>query len=935
MQAFLSATLALLAATTCAAEAGAAPSAAIDPPAEATASASGLQLADIDIPYEQFTLDNGLRVIIHTDRKAPIVSMNTWYHVGSKDEPEGKTGFAHLFEHLMFQGSVNYNDEYFKPLNEVGATGINGTTNFDRTNYFQTVPTGALERMLWLESDRLTHLLGAIDQAKLDEQREVVKNEKRQRENQPFGKQWDYVFRGIFPPGHPYRHSVIGSMEDLDAATLDDVYGWFERYYGASNVVVVLSGDIDAATARPLMEKYYGDAPTGQPLVRLKQWVPELPEIRRETLYDRAATGFIRRIWPIPSGPRQSTEFSLWGSALASGRTAPLYKALVEEHRLASSVSAGPAEFEVASLFTVSVDLLPGADVDKARQVLDETVAAFLASGPDPERLERLRAQTLTGVVRGFESASSKAATLISGAVFAGNPGRFKQSLAVVQEATAASLAERASAWLKRPYYELTGLPFPEYAGSGGGADRSALPGAKPPASLSFPQVQERQLGNGIRIVLARRENLPVTDLALRFDLGSASESQADQGVSRIAFEQLLSGTTSRDAAAISAEAERLGSSVRAGSYSLVSELSAGGLTAKLPEILALAADVLSNPTFPEDQFALASDRWAASIQRSRTNPSSVAGIALDERVYGMSHPYGRRMTEQAVQRLSPEQAAEFHRRCILGQPFTAFAVGDIGMDRLAQLLSEAFQNWGSDAAPCAAPEVSPAPAPAQPRLFLIDMPGTPQSIILAGHVAPATATEPDAPTLLANQMLGGSFVSRVNLNLREDKGWSYGARTGLGADRFQPMFSVRAPVQVDKTAEALAELQRELSEYIGGRPATAEEFDQAQQRNLRAMSAQYETASAVLYSLLNSAGLGRPWNYPALYAEAMRDATLDDVREAARALIDPDQLTWVIVGDLSQFEDQVRAMNIGETLVIDASGQPVQGVDEAEAPSA
>ena len=929
MQAFLGAALALLA-IACATQAAPVPTAAMDPPPKADASASGLQLQDIDISHEEFTLDNGLRVIVHTDRKAPIVAMNTWYHVGSKDEPEGKTGFAHLFEHLMFQGSANYNDEYFKALNEVGATGINGTTNFDRTNYFQTVPTGALERMLWLESDRLTHLLDAIDQAKLDEQRDVVKNEKRQRENQPFGKQWDYVFRGIFPPGHPYRHSVIGSMEDLDAATLEDVYDWFERYYGASNVVVVLAGDIDAATARPLMEKYYGDAPTGQPVARLKQWVPRLTEIRREVLYDRAATGFIRRIWPIPPGPRAATELSLWGSALASGRTAPLYKALVEEHRLASSVNAGPSEFEVASLFIVSAELLPGADPDKAREVLDETFAAFLGSGPDPERLERLRTQTLTSVVRGFESAAAKASTLISGAVFADNPSLFKQSLTAVQEATAQSLAERAGAWLTRPYYELTGLPFPDYAGAESGADRSTLPGAAPPASLNFPPVQERALDNGIRIVLARRENLPVTDLILRFDLGSASESQRDQGVSRIAFEQLLSGTTSRDAAAISAEAERLGSFVRASSYSLVSEVSAGGLTAKLPEILALVADVLSNPTFPEDQFALASDRWAASIQRSRTNPSSVASIALEERVYGPSHPYGRRMTEQAVQRLSPKKAADFHRSCILGQPFTLFAVGDIGMDQLARQLADAFPNWSAEAAPCKPPEVDPAPRPEQPRLFLINMPGTPQSVILAGHAAPATTVEPNVPDLLANQMLGGSFVSRVNLNLREDKGWSYGARTGLESDRFQPMFSVSAPVQVDKTAQALAELRRELSEYISDRPATVEEFDQAQQRNLRALSGQYETGRAVLGSLVRSANLGRSWDYPIRYGEALQSVALEEVRDAARALIEPNRLTWVVVGDLSQFEDEVRALGIGETLIINAQGQPAEATDEA-----
>ncbi len=895
-----------------------------------------MQLEDIDIPYEQFSLDNGLRVIVHTDRKAPIVAMSTWYHVGSKDEPAGKSGFAHLFEHLMFQGSGHYDDEYFKPLSEVGATGINGTTNFDRTNYFQTVPTGALERMLWLESDRLTHLLGVIDQAKLDEQREVVKNEKRQRENRPFGKAWEHVFRGVFPPGHPYRRTVIGSMEDLDAATLDDVYDWFNTYYGASNVVVVLSGDIDAATARPLMEKYYGDAPAGRPVARLTGWVPRLGENRRETLYDRAASGFIRRSWPVPSTPRESVFLSLWGSAFASGRTAPLYKALVEEHRLASSVSANPMDFEIAGLFTVSVQLLPDANVDEARRVLDRTLAAFLDSGPDLDRLQRQRVQSLTGVVRGLESVAAKGSRLISGAVFADNPGRYKESLAAIQEATPDGLSLVANTWLARPYYELTGLPFPGYVAGDAGADRSALPDAEPPAPLRLSDIETRRLDNGIEVVLARRGGLPVTDLTFRFELGSASEHAEMRGITRMVFDQLASGTTSRSAADISTELERLGSFVRASSGSLASSVSAGGLTEKLPEILALVADLLHNPNYPEDQFALEVDRWSASIQRGRTEPGSVAWTALSELVYGAEHPYGRRMTEDAVARLDRQSAIDFHRARVRGRPFSVFAVGDVSMDGLVQALEDAFGDWRSHAPANRRPAVAPAPLPDRPRVFLIDMPETQQSLIFAGHVLPATPVDPDAANKVANEILGGSFVSRVNLNLREDKGWSYGSRTALGTDPFQPLFSVRAPVQADKTVQAIEELQRELIEYIGRRPATVEEFNQARERSLRSSAGRFETGRAVLNSLLASAEMGRPWQYPVHYSEALRKLTLDAVQAAAGELVRPDRLTWVIVGDLARFAGEVRALGLGEVVEIDVFGQPVEvAQDEGVIPAA
>ena len=896
-----------------------------------------IEFDDIDIPYGEFTLDNGLRVIVHTDRKAPIVSMITWYHVGSKDEPENRTGFAHLFEHLMFQGSENHDEDYFGPLSEVGATGINGTTTFDRTAYFQTVPTDALERMLWLESDRMTNLLGAIDQATLDEQRSVVQNEKRQAENRPWGSVWDTVFRGLFSPGHPYRNPVIGSMEDLDAATLDDVRDWFETWYGASNAVIVLAGDIDTATARPLIEKYYADAPAGRPLSRIARWVPELTENRHEVLYDQAASGFIRRAWAVPSTPRESVGFALWSSAFSRGRTAPLYRALVEEHRLASFVQASPVDYELTGVFSIDVQLLPGADVEEARRILDETLAEFLVTGPDPERLERQRVQSLTGIVRNYETVRSKAEALIAGAVFGGDPGRFREPIAAVQEATAENLSALANEWLTRPYYELTGVPFSARSGAAAGeaADRSRLPDAEAAAALPFPDIEERELDNGIRVVLARREVLPVTDLVFRFEVGSAGETPDGRGLTDTAFEQLTSGTASRDAQDLSIEMERLGTFLRATGGTLSSSLSAGGLTERLPEIIALAAEVLSDPTYPEDQLALQTGRWVASIRQERTQPNSVARAALEESVFGAEHPYGRRMTEEAVQRIDRGGVVEYHASRIRGQPFTVFAVGDVTMDDLANWLQDAFADWpggGSADSPASAPPAVTPAAPAEsPGVLLIDMPGSPQSVILAGLAAGPTPIEPDVPTAIANDVFGGGFVSRLNLNLREDKGWSYGAGAFVDTDPFQRIFMLSTSVQADRTADAVAEIQRELVEYIGGRPATPEEFGLALERRIRSRAGQFETGRALLTSLLASAGMNRPWDYPVHYGEALQSVTLDEVHAAARELVRPDRLTWVIAGDLSLFEDDVRALGIGEVIEIDEFGRPVEAGSVAD----
>ena len=899
-----------------------------------TSSVQAIELEDIDIPHEEFTLDNGLRVIVHTDRLTPVVSMNTWYHVGSKNEPEGQTGFAHLFEHLMFQGSENYNDEYFKPLNEVGATGINGTTNADRTNYFQTVPTEALERMLFLESDRLTHLLGVVTQERLDEQRGVVQNEKRQRANQPYGTAFEHMLRGVFPPGHPYRHSTIGSMEDLNAASLEDVYQWFEDYYGASNVVIAFAGDIDVETLKPLMEKYYGDAPAGEPIARLDKWVPDIPSNRYEVLYDRAATGLIYRVWPIPPDTEESVALSLWGSAFASGRTAPLYKALVEEHKLASSVSANPIDFEVSGLFYVSVSLLPSADPDEARRILDDTLAEFLETGPDADRLERLKTQSLTGTIRGLERPASKASTLVSGAVLHDDPVHFKQQLASVQNASAESLDAVAEEWLTRPYYELIGLPFGQYTSADQGTDRSALPGLGEPSNLQFPDIEERVLGSGTRLVLARRENLPITDLTIRFGFGDVDEPEEQWGVASTAFGQLTSGTESRDAEAISVEIERLGGYVNAGTGSVTSDVSTGGLTENLPELLALVADLLQKPTYPEDRLEILKGQWIAGIKRQMSDPRSVASLALDEQVYGAEHPFGRRTREEHVHAISRDSLLAYHRDMVLGQPFNVFAVGDITMDQLAEMVETAFAEWptAETRESSTAPQVVAMPEGV--RVFLIDMPGTEQSVILASHLAPPTPVEPEVDEAIANEIIGGSFVSRINMNLREDKAWSYGARTGLSNSIFQREFNVSAPVQVDKTAESLAELDRELSEFLASRMATEEEFMLALERRIRSLSSSFQTGQSLLGSLTTSDYLNRPWDHPVIYGEALTEVTLDEVRAAADELIHPERLTYVVAGDLSVMEDSVRALGLGEVIVIDAEGNRVD-VEVGEAGSA
>ena len=345
-------------------------------------------VGQINIEYEQFTLNNGLTVLVYPDHSVPTVYVAMYYGVGAKDEPPGKTGFAHLFEHLMFQGTENREGEYFAPFSLAGATGMNGTTNQDRTNYYATVPTGALDMALWMESDRLSYLLGAITQEALDEQRDVVKNEKRQRENRPYHMVYEHILKGLFPVGHPYHHTTIGSMEDLDNASLKDVHGWFKKYYGGTNTYLVLAGDITVEQAKEKVAYYFSEAPAGEPLTKAEKWVPTLDSIKRERAYDRVAQTRLVRAWVSPdTNNPDASLFYLMNQTLAGNKNAPLYKKLVDDLKLATSVSGHSMSQVLSGLYILSIDLVPGVDPDRVWNIVDETIAEYVADGPDSDIL--------------------------------------------------------------------------------------------------------------------------------------------------------------------------------------------------------------------------------------------------------------------------------------------------------------------------------------------------------------------------------------------------------------------------------------------------------------------------------------------------------------------------------------------------------------------
>ena len=481
--------------------------------AQAQQRPAGSSQAIPEIKYEKFILPNGLTVLVHEDRKAPIVAVNVWYHVGSKNEKIGRTGFAHLFEHLMFNGSEHFNDDYFKPLEKVGATDLNGTTNFDRTNYFQNVPTSALDLVLFMESDRMGHLLGAIDQARLDEQRGVVQNEKRQGENQPYGKAFAFMAENTYPRGHPYSWSVIGSMEDLTAASLEDAREWFKTYYGPNNAVLVIAGDIDAATARQKVEKYFGAIPPSPPIAKQEKWIAKMTGSRRGAMQDRVPQARITKVWNVPEwGSAEADHLTLVANILASGKSSRLYKRLVYDDRIATDVQAFLSAREIGSQFLVQARPHPGGDLAAVERALDEELARFIREGPTPAELQRVKTQYRANFIRGAERIGGfggKSDILATNMVYAGNPDHYRITLSRIASATAAQLRAAAQTWLSDGVYALEVHPFPQLQASGAPVDRSKLPEAGPSPESEFPTIATATLSNGLKVYLAERRGVP------------------------------------------------------------------------------------------------------------------------------------------------------------------------------------------------------------------------------------------------------------------------------------------------------------------------------------------------------------------------------------------------------------------------------------------
>lgn len=892
-------------------------------PAATAAAAPAFDLPDLK--YEKYTLANGLQVILHEDHSLPTAAVNVWYHVGSKDEKPGRTGFAHLFEHMMFQGSQNHDSDYFLPLQKVGGQ-VNGSTNNDRTNYWENVPADQLELALFMEADRMGWLLPAMTQEKLDNQRDVVKNEKRQGENRPYAKSRDMLLELMYDVGHPYRWPVIGSMDDLSAASLEDVAEFFRLYYAPNNASLCVAGSFDPAQAKEWIARYFGPIPPGRPVDRLEAWIPRLDSERRAVAEDAVELPRLYMQWHSPGWYREGdAEFDLLAELVASGKTSRLYKSLVYEKRIAQDIFSMQSSREMSGTFAITATAAPGHDLAELEAAIDAELSELLAKGVTKDEVDLARTRLRAATVRELQQVGGfggKADRLNRYNVMVGDPGFLKADLARYDAADVASV----NAWLRR-FIDLDRravlwvVPQGKLAAEPAEVDRSRLPAGAVAAAYTPPVVQEATLPNGLKLYLVEKRELPLVEARVVVRAGWADDPLDRRGTAVLTADMLDEGAGGRDALALSEAVESLGAELRTSSNFDGTQVSLNVLRGQLDAGLALLGDVVLRPTFPEKEFERLRQNYRGRQKQEASQPQAQALNEFQLRCFGADHPYAQPAsgvgTPESIEALTRADLRIFHGTWFVPGNAAVVVVGDLDLSEATAAVGRAFGGWKNAPLPGRMP--LPTPDYRGPRVVVIDRPGAQQSQVLGGYVGMARGDADHTGFEVVNSAFGGQFASRINLNLREDKGYTYGARSQLSAYLHAGVFLMTAPVQTDATAASVRELLTEMTAIRGERPLAGQELADSRARLVQGFPQRFETYGGTARQLgdLLLAGLTpAEWQD---YRARIGNLTEADLAGVIARHVDPSRVVWVIVGDWNAIRDDLRDLGLGEIEVIGA----------------
>ncbi|MGE0445030.1 MAG: M16 family metallopeptidase, partial [Vicinamibacterales bacterium] len=870
-----------------------------------------------DIPrlqFETFTLPNGLQVIFSQDRRLPMVAVNLWYHVGPANEGPGLTGFAHLFEHLMFQGSKHTPpDSHFPLLEAAGATSINGTTDYDRTNYFQTVPSNQLELALWLESDRMGYLLETVTQEALTNQQDVVRNERRQAvENQPYGIAEESVVQLLYPAGHPYYGNVIGSHQDIQNARLADVHDFFRRYYAPNNASLAIVGDFEPAQARALVQKYFGTLKRGSAVPPISATTPPITSGRRKVVEDRIELPRVYMAWlTSPIFQPGDADADIASIILGTGRSSRLYKKLVYEKQIAQDVNAVQQSLILGSQFQITATARPGHTLEELEAAINAELEAFRTTPPDASEVERARNIIETNIItqlEGLGGFGGVADRLNSYNHYVKDPGYLEKDILRYRAVTPQSVLAFARSQLapnaRVVVHAIKGEPqlaAPPAATAGAqpvaaSASQAAAQGASVNDDEPWRETQPRgaavrtflqvptpdtvTLPNGLQLILLQRTNLPIVAANLVVRTGSDSNPPNAPGLANFTVAMLDEGTATRNALEIADQVAQLGATLGTNSTMDASTVSTRALKKNFASALDLLADVALRPSFPADEIERQRTARLGQLVQQRENANALAAKIVANVVYGEGHPYGftELGTEASVKAMTRDQMQAFWRQNFVPNNAALVVAGDISMAELRGLAEKAFGGWqrGTPARPALT-----TPNAGESKIVIVDRPGAPQTQLRMVTIGAARSSEDFRPLQVMNMALGGSFSSRINMNLREKNGYTYGAGSQFVFRKSAGPFQVFSAVRTDVTAPAVTEVLREVRGIQDG-TMPAEELQRVKDALTYSLPGAFETSADAAASLANIYIYDLGLDYYSQYAESVNRVTADQALAVA-----------------------------------------------------
>jgi len=893
------------------------------------------------IPFEKYKLENGLEVILSEDHTLPLVSVNIWYHVGPANEKAGRTGFAHLFEHMMFEGSQHVGGKmHFSYLEGAGATDINGTTNFDRTNYYETVPSNQLELALWLESDRMGYLVGTLDIEKLANQRDVVRNERRQgTENSPYGLVEEGLFHELFPTGHPYYPAVIGSHADVEAAKLEDVRDFFRQYYTPNNATMAIVGDYDPAKIKALVGKYFASIPRGPEVPKITATTPPISAERRAVVTDQVELPRVYMGWITPPVfQRGDAECDLYSQILAGGKSSRLYKSLVYEKQIAQDVSSSIEETQLGSIFELSATAKPGVKPEDLEKAIDAEMVKLQMEGPSPAEVDRARNVTETALVRGLGRTNGVANRLNFYNQFLHHPDYFSKDLARYDAITPAEIKQVAQSIFKKDARAVVyGVPGKKViddvpktsdeenrrqakeAGESkvAMADepwRAKAPEPGPPPKFTLPVPERAQLPNGLTIYLVERHNLPLIAARLFTISGSELNPLDKPGLSGFTADMLTEGTATRSALKFAEDTDQIGATIGTESGYSSANVSLSALSWNAAAGLDLVSDAALHPAFAAKEVDRVRNRRVTAVLQENDEPFALA-LRTANHVLFPNSPYGYSVigTEASNKAITQADLTAFWKQRYVPSNAVLAIAGDLDLTQARGLAAKYFGGWSGTAASSKAPDT---PAMPGKSISIVDKPGAPQTALLIGSLGASRNTPDYVPLEVMNTALGGLFSSRINMNLREEHGYTYGAQSFFQYRRGVGPFLAGGAIRTDATAPATQELFKEVTR-IREDELKPEELQKAKDSFSKTLVGLFETTQETASTIGQQFVFGLPLEYYRdLPAQIDKVASADALR-VAKQYLHPEASIVVGVGDRAKIAPELKKLNIGPIDVV------------------